>query len=162
MKKKTVYALLLLLVVITTYFIFKPSYYEMRVDANENYASGIIAKDLIHGAFSLNIEFENPDNYCGVGIYIYNRKNNTYEVVVANFNSSGESLSLKTDAGYDITYKNYSFIENNKDNGAKVKKILKNDTYLCFFKKEDFNTIKKDYNVSKDNCYQINIEKYHG
>lgn len=142
---------------IIIYILFKPVYYTLEVNADNDYATGILVKDLIHGSFYLNVDFDNPYDYCSVGIFVYEGDSNNLRLLSASgtINEDKNCSANLTSSGYEITNKTFTSREYNANNGSIIKQMVKNkdNTYLCITKNSIYSK------VSLDDCYKIEIKR---
>ena len=112
------------------------------------HATGIMTKSLFQNTIYLNVDFNNPEVYKTVGIFVL--ENDTLNLLEA---SSGGAYV--TDEGYKVTNKTFDGIEKRNRNGNIINRILKNkdNTYLCLSK----STNQED--IAIDDCTKIEIGK---
>lgn len=159
MKKTKIFVVVAIIIVIVlamSYLFFKPQYYSLYVKTNKtfyDYADGILVKDFWKGAFYLNVNFNDPNEHCSVGLFIKN--GDKFKVLEAfSGNSDGECKAIVTESGYSLTNKEFYRIEKNFRNGSIINQMLdnKDQVYLCI----------SDYDVTSitvDDCYKVKFEK---
>ena len=83
-----------LIVGLIVYILFNPHHYilEVKTGSNYNYASGILTKNVWKGSFFLNVNFDNPNNHCTVGLFIYEPETDDLKLLesTGGYNETGE------------------------------------------------------------------------
>ena len=141
------------------YILFNPTYYILQVKAGSdyNYASGVLTNNMWKGSFFLNVNFDNPNDYCTVGLFIYDQETDNLNLLESSggFNDAGECQAIQTTSGYSITNKTFMRREKSYHNGNIINRMVKNNknTYLCMSKKNIESLTIKD-------CYKIEFIEY--
>lgn len=152
-KKKYVFLILCLIILFIVgfiiYFVIKPQYYNLNVNMNKgdyDSAKGILVNGFFQDTFYLNVNFDNPNDHCSVGLFIEEDEK------MQSLYSKQSCGAIKTESGYFITNELFSKIEKRNQNGNIIDKMLKNknNIYLCVSK----NNLD---NIDKNDCYQIVI-----
>lgn len=148
-----------LIVGLIAYILFNPHHYILKVKtgSNYNYASGILTKNVWKGSFFLNVNFDNPNNHCTVGLFIYEAETDNIKLLesTGGYNETGECQALQTPSGYEITNRTFMRREKTYHNGNIINKMVKNkeNTYLCISK----NSIE---DLTIEDCYKVEFEEY--
>ena len=105
-----------------------------------------LPKNILPGIFYLNVNFDNPNDHCSVGLFIEEDEK------MQSLYSKQSCGAIKTESGYFITNELFSKIEKRNQNVNIIDKMLKNknNIYLCVSK----NNLD---NIDKNDCYQIVI-----
>lgn len=158
MKNKKTLIITGIIVVILSgfYLIFKPQYYSLHVKTDKtfyDYADGILVKDFWKGAFYLNVNFDDPNAHCSVGLFI--KKGDNLKILEAFGGSAdGNCSAIVTESGYSLTNKEFYRIEKNFKNGNIINQMLENkeQVYLCI----------SDYDIDSitiDDCYKVEFDE---
>lgn len=148
-----------LLVGLIVYILFNPRYYilEVKTGSNYNYASGILTNNFWKGSFFLNVNFDNPNEHCTVGLFIYEPETDNLKLLESygGFNNTGECQAIQTSSGYSITNKTFMRREKSYHNGNIINQMVENkeNTYLCVSK----NSI---VDLTIEDCYKIEFKEY--
>lgn len=141
------------------YVLFNPHYYvlEVKTGSNYNYASGILTNNLWKGSFFLNVNFDNPNEHCTVGLFIYEQETDDLKLLESSggFNDNGECQAIQTTSGYSITNKTFMRREKSYHNGNIINQMVENkeNTYLCISKKSI-------ESLTIEDCYKIEFKEY--
>jgi len=150
-KKKYVFLILYLIILFIVgfiiYFVIKPQYYNLNVNMKKgdyDNAEGILVNGFFQDTFYLNVNFDNPNDHCSVGLFIEE------DSKMKTLYSKQSCGAIKTESGYFITNELFSKIEKRNQNGNIIDKMLKNknNIYLCV-SKNDLD------NIDKNDCYQV-------
>lgn len=139
------------------YGLFNPKYYTLQVDtgSNYNFADGILVANFWKGSFYLNVNFDNPNEYCTVGLFIYEKNTDELKLLesTSRFSDTGECQAVQTPSGYSITNRTFMRREKSFHNGNIVNQMVKNkeNTYLC---------ISKNESLTIEDCYKVKFKKY--
>ena len=91
------------MIFVIVYMLYRPKYYMLSVRNGKtvyDYADGILVKNFFKGTFYLNVNFDNPDNHCMVGLFIYDSELDDFRLLEAmGGNSMGECNAIKTSSG---------------------------------------------------------------
>jgi len=145
------------MIFVIVYMLYRPKYYMLSVRNGKtvyDYADGILVKNFFKGTFYLNVNFDNPDNHCMVGLFIYDSELDDFRLLEAmGGNSMGECNAIKTSSGYSVTNKVFQRIEKSFRNGNIINQMLGNmeNTYLCINDSDI-------YKMTIDDCYKINFK----
>ena len=141
------------------YILFNPHHYilEVKTGTNYNYASGVLTKNVWKGSFFLNVNFDNPNDHCTVGLFIYEPETNNLKLLESSggFNVTGECQAIQTTSGYSITNKTFMRREKSYHNGNIINHMVENkeNTYLCISKKDI-------ESLTIEDCYKIEFKEY--
>ena len=158
-KKKLFIVNIIILVMFFTivYMLYRPKYYMLSVRNGKtvyDYADGILVKNFFKGSFYLNVNFDNPDNHCMVGLFIYDSELDDFRLLEAmGGNSMGECNAIKTSSGYSVTNKVFQRVEKSFRNGNIINQMIDNmeNTYLCIHDSDI-------YEMTIDDCYKIDFK----
>ena len=148
-----------LIFAVIVYVLFKPTYYILQVNTgvDYNYASGVLTRNTFKGTFYLNVNFDNPNYHCTVGLFIYDEYNKELNLLESSNKKSdtGECGALQTPSGYLITNKTFMRREKSTYNGNIITQMIKNkeNTYLCISK----NNIE---NLTIEDCHRVEFQEY--
>lgn len=148
-----------LVVGIIVYVLFNPKYYtlEVKTGSNYNYASGILTKNMWKGSFFLNVNFDNPNDHCTVGLFIYDEDAKDLKLLESSggINETGECQAIQTTSGYSVTNKIFMRMEKSYQNGNIINQMddNKENTYLCISKKDIVS-------LTIDDCYKVEFKEY--
>ena len=148
-----------LVVGLIVYALFNPSYYllEVKTGSNYNYASGVLTNNAWKGSFFLNVNFDNPNEHCTVGLFIYEPESNNLKLLESSggINGTGECQAILTTSGYAITNKTFMRREKSYHNGNIINQMVKNqdNTYLCISKKNIVD-------LTIEDCYKVEFIEY--
>ena len=148
-----------LMVGLIVYTLFNPHHYilEVRTGSNYNYASGILTNNIWKGSFFLNVNFDNPNEHCTVGLFIYEPEIDNLKLLESSggFNTTGECQAIQTTSGYSITNKTFMRREKSYHNGNIINQMVKNkeNTYLCISKKDIVS-------LTIEDCYKVEFKEY--
>ena len=141
------------------YILFNPHHYilEVKTGNNYNYASGVLTKNVWKGSFFLNVNFDNPNDHCTVGLFIYEPKTDSRKLLESygGFKVTGECQAIQTTSGYSITNKTFMRREKSYHNGNIINQMVENkeNTYLCISKKDI-------ESLTIEDCYKIEFKEY--
>jgi len=141
------------------YILFNSHYYilEVNTGSSYNYASGILTKNVWKGSFFLNVNFDNPNDHCTVGLFVYESKTNNLKLLESSggFNITGKCQAIQTPSGYSITNKTFMRREKSYHNGNIINQMIENkeNTYLCISK----NSIES---LTIEDCYKVEFKEY--
>lgn len=148
-----------LIVGLIVYVLFNPTYYilEVKTGSNYNFAHGVLTNNIWKGSFFLNVNFDNPNEHCTVGLFIYDDEDNDLKLLesTGGFSNTGECQAVQTTSGYSITNKTFMRREKSYHNGNIINQMVKNkdNTYLCISKKSI-------ESLTIEDCYKIEFKKY--
>ena len=141
------------------YLLFNPKYYilEVHTGSDYNYASGILTKNALKGLFFLNVNFDNPNEYCTVGLFIYDEDTKKLKLLESSggINDTGECQAIQTPSGYSVTNKTFMRREKSYHNGNIINQMddNKENTYLCISKKDIVS-------LTLEDCYKVEFKEY--
>ena len=147
-----------LFVGLIVYILFNPHYYILKVatGSSYNYASGVLTNNVFKGSFFLNVNFDNPNEHCTVGLFIYEPKTDSLKLLEASGGINDTSCQgVQTPSGYVITNKTFMRREKSYQNGNIINQMVQNkeNIYLCISKDNIDNLKIKD-------CYKIEFIEY--
>ena len=148
-----------LVVGLIVYILFNPHHYilEVKTGSNYNYASGILTNNFWKGSFFLNVNFDNPNKHCTVGLFIYEPETDNLKLLESSggFNDTGECQAIQTTSGYSVTNKTFMRREKSYHNGNIINKMVKNqeNTYLCI-------SNKSIVELTIEDCYKVEFKEY--
>lgn len=141
------------------YLLYNPAYYilEVNMGSNYDYAQGVLTNNFWKGSFFLNVNFDNPNEHCTIGLFIYEPETDNLKLLetTERTNDTGECQSIQTPSGYSVTNKTFMRREKSYHNGNIINQMVKNkdNTYLCTSKSSaDRLTI--------EDCYKVDFKKY--
>ena len=113
------------------YVLFKPEYYTLSVKTDKtyyDYADGILVNDIWKGTFYLNVNFDNPDEHCTVGLFIYETDKDNLKLLesTGGISDTGECQAIQTTSGYSVTNKTFMRREKSYHNGNIINQMVKN------------------------------------
>lgn len=159
-KKTIVISIMISLVVgLIVYILFNPHHYilEVNTGSNYDYASGVLTNNVWKGSFFLNVNFDNPNDYCIVGLFIYEIETDDLKLLESSggFSDNGECNAIQTASGYSVTNKIFMRREKSYHNGNIINQMVKNkdNTYLCISKNDIVS-------LTIDDCYKIKFKEY--
>ena len=159
-KKTIVISIIISLVVgLIVYILFNPHHYilEVNTGSNYDYASGVLTNNVWKGSFFLNVNFDNPNDYCTVGLFIYEIETDNLKLLESSggFSDNGECNAIQTTSGYSVTNKIFMRREKSYHNGNIINQMVKNkdNTYLCISKNDIVS-------LTIDDCYKIKFKEY--
>lgn len=141
------------------YVLFNPTYYilEVKTGVGYDYASGVLTSNVWKGSFFLNVNFDNPNEYCTVGLFIYEPEMDNLKLLESTEKSSdtGECGAIQTSSGYLITNKTFMRSERSYHNGNIIHQMIKNkeSTYLCISQRSV-------ESLTIEDCYKVEFKKY--
>ena len=144
---------------IIIYSFFNPKYYVLEVNtgSNYNYASGVLTKNVFKGSFFLNVNFDNPNEYCTVGLFIYDEGRKKLKLLETSggINDTGECQAIQTTSGYSVTNKTFMRREKSYHNGNIINQMddNKDNTYLCMSNKDVVS-------LTINDCYKVEFIEY--
>ena len=148
-----------LIVGLIVYMVFNPKYYILGVKTGTDYdfATGILTHNFLKGSFFLDVNFDNPNDHCVVGLFIYDENTNNLKLLESSggINETGECQAIQTTSGYAVTNKTFMRREKSYHNGNIIERMVKNkeNTYLCISKKNIIS-------LTIDDCYKIAFKEY--
>ena len=148
-----------LIVGLFVYILINPHHYilEVHTGSNYNYASGVLTKNAFKGSFFLNVNFDNPNEHCTVGLFIYDEDNEDLKLLESSggFNETEECQAIQTQSGYSVTNKTFMRREKSYHNGNIINQMVNNkeNTYLCISKNDIVS-------LTIDDCYKIKFKEY--
>lgn len=149
--------IVIMIIVFIGYMLFKPEYYLLSVKTNKtlyDYADGILVKNFWKSSFYLNVNFDDPNDHCMVGLFIYEPENDNLKLLEAFSGSdTGECQAIMTTSGYSVTNKGFYRIEKSFHNGNIINQMLENkeNTYLCI---SDYDI----YRTTIEDCYKVEFK----
>jgi len=148
-----------LVVGLIVYTLFNPKYYtlEVHTGTDYNYASGVLTKNALKGSFFLNVNFDNPNEHCTVGLFIYDKDKKDLKLLESSggINETGECQAIQTTSGYSVTNKTFMRREKSYHNGNIINQMddNKENTYLCISKKDIVS-------LTIEDCYKVEFKEY--
>ena len=148
-----------LVVGLIVYALFNPKYYTLEVHTGNdyNYASGILTKNALKGSFFLNVNFDNPNEHCTVGLFIYDKDKKDLKLLESSggINETGDCQAIQTTSGYSVTNKTFMRREKSYHNGNIINQMddNKENTYLCISKKDIVS-------LTLEDCYKVEFIEY--
>lgn len=148
-----------LVVGLIVYVLFNPKYYtlEVRTGSDYNYASGVLTKNVLKGSFFLNVNFDNPNEHCTVGLFIYDEDKKDLKLLesTGGINETGDCQAIQTTSGYSVTNKTFMRREKSYHNGNIINQMddNKENTYLCISKKDIVS-------LTLEDCYKVEFIEY--
>ena len=148
-----------LVVGLIVYILFNPQHYilEVNTGSNYNHATGVLTKNVWKGSFFLNVNFDNPNEYCTVGLFIYDLETDNLKLLESSgrTNDTGECQAIQTPSGYSVTNKTFMRREKSYHNGNIINQMVKNkeNTYLCISKKNI-------ESITIEDCYKVEFNEY--
>lgn len=148
-----------LVVGIIVYILFKPHYYilKSKTGSNYNFAEGVLTHNFWKGSFFINVNFDDPNDHCTVGLFIYDEDNNDLKLLESSggYNESGKCQAIQTTSGHAVTNKTFMRREKSYHNGNIVHQMVNNkeNTYICVSNK----TLVE---LTVEDCYKIEFEEY--
>lgn len=148
-----------LVVGLIVYILFNPHHYilEVKTGSNYNYASGILTNNFWKGSFFLNVNFDDPDDHCTVGLFIYDSEVDNLKLLesTGGFNETGECQAIQTTSGYSVTNKTFMRREKSYHNGNIINQMVENqdNTYLCI-------SNKSIVELTIEDCYKVEFKEY--
>ena len=100
----------------------------MRTGSDYNYASGVLTKNVLKGSFFLNVNFDNPNEHCTVGLFIYDEDKKDLKLLesTGGINETGDCQAIQTTSGYSVTNKTFMRREKSYHNGNIINQMVKN------------------------------------
>lgn len=147
------------LIGLLVYVFFNPEHYVLQVKTgtNYNYATGILVKNFWKGSFYLNVNFDNPNEHCVVGLFVYDKDSENLKLLESSggMSDSGKCMAIQTSSGYAITNKTFMRREKSYHNGNIINQMANNkeNTYLCI-------SSKSIYELTVEDCYKVDFIKY--
>lgn len=141
------------------YILINPHHYilEVHTGSNYNYASGVLTKNAFKGSFFLDVNFDNPNEHCTVGLFIYDEDTKDLKLLesTGGINETGECQAIQTQSGYSVTNKTFMRREKSYHNGNIINQMANNkeNTYLCISKKDLVS-------LTIDDCFKVEFEEY--
>ena len=148
-----------LVVGLIVYVLFNPKYYtlEVHTGTDYNYASGVLTKNALKGSFFLNVNFDNPNDHCTVGLFIYDEEKKDLKLLesTGGINETGDCQAIQTTSGYSVTSKTFMRREKSYHNGNIINQMddNKENTYLCISKKDIVS-------LTLEDCYKVEFKEY--
>lgn len=159
-KNLTILSIVMSLIVgLIVYILFNPHHYilEVNTGSNYNHAFGVLINNVWKGSFFLNVNFDNPNEHCTVGLFIYDEYSKELKLLESSggINGTGECQAVQTPSGYSVTNKTFMRREKSYHNGNIINQMIihKENTYLCISKKSE-------ESLTIEDCYKIEFKEY--
>lgn len=160
MKKNITTSLVLSIIVgLIIYILVSPKYYtlEVKTGSDYNFATGVLTHNFWKGSFFLDVNFDNPNEHCTVGLFIYEEDSKNLKLLESSggFNDNGKCQAIQTTSGYSVTNKTFMRREKSYHNGNIINQMVKNqeNTYLCI-------SNKSIVDLTIEDCYKVEFKEY--
>ena len=105
----------------------------------------------------MNVNFDNPNEHCTVGLFIYDEDTKDLKLLESSggINETGKCQAIQTTSGYSVTNKTFMRREKSYHNGNIINQMADNkeNTYLCISRKDIVS-------LSIDDCYKVEFKEY--